>query len=195
MSEILFIRHAETDMAGTFCGHSNPGLNARGHAQLSKLVHNLNAPDIAEIYASDLLRAQETAHEIADFYAVECHLRPALREINFGEWEGLTWEEIEQSYPAYARRWIAEYPNLPAPAGECFSDFERRVLDEIELLAMMTTDRGIAVVTHAGVLRTVLCRLLKRSEDDASQLTRSYCSVIPYKIPVSTSVRPMPVRF
>jgi alpha-ribazole phosphatase len=195
MSEILFVRHAETDMAGTFCGHSNPGLNARGRAQLSKLMHKLNAADISEIYASDLLRAQETAQGIADFLAVQCHLRPALREINFGEWEGLTWEEIEQGYPAYARRWIAEYPNLPAPAGECFHDFERRVLDEIELLARMTKGRGIAVVTHAGVLRTVLCRLLKRSEDDAAQLTRSYCAIIPYKIPVSTSVRPMPVRF
>jgi alpha-ribazole phosphatase len=195
MSEIFFIRHAETDMAGTFCGHSNPGLNARGRAQLSKLIHNLNAADIGEIYASDLLRAQETAEGIANFFAVEYHLRLALREIDFGEWEGLTWEEIEKGYPAYARRWIAEYPNLPAPAGENFSDFERRVLDEIELLAIKTKGRGIAVVTHAGVLRTVLCRLLKRSEDDASQLTRSYCSIIQYKIPVSTSVRPMPVRF
>ena len=194
MSEILFIRHAETDMAGTFCGHSNPKLNARGRAQLSKLIRKLNAADIGEIYASDLLRAQETAQGIADFFAVEYHLRPALREINFGEWEGLTWEEIEQGYPAYARRWIAEYPNLPAPAGECFNDFERRVLDEIELLATMTKGRGIAVVTHAGVLRTVLCRLLKRSEDDAAQLTRSYCSIIPYKIPVSTLMRPTPVR-
>jgi broad specificity phosphatase PhoE len=194
MSEILFIRHAETDMAGTFCGHSNPGLNARGRAQLSKLVHNLNAADIGEIYASDLLRAQETAQGIADSFAVACHLRPALREINFGEWEGRTWEAIEQDYPDYARRWIAEYPKLPAPAGECFRDFERRVLDEIELLATMTKGRGIAVVTHAGVLRTVLCRLLKRSEDDALQLTRSYCSIIQYEVPVLTSVRPMPVR-
>src|ERR1700722_18521894 len=131
MSEILFIRHAETDMAGTFCGHSNPGLNTRGRAQLSELIRTLKIEGIGEIYSSDLLRAQETAQEIAKSFRIKCHLRPALREINFGRWEGLTWKEIEQSDLDYAQRWVAEYPNLPAPDGEYLGDFERRVLDEV----------------------------------------------------------------
>jgi broad specificity phosphatase PhoE len=195
MSEVLFIRHAETDMAGTFCGHSNPGLNARGRRQLSELICGLEGEEIDEIYTSDLLRAQETAEEIAKFFEVGCHLRPELREINFGRWEGLTWEEIEQNDPAYAQRWIAEYPNLSAPNGECFDDFERRVLNEVEQLTVGAKGRGIAVVTHAGVLRTVLCRLLECSDDEARQQTRSYCSVIRYRTPVSTAMRPMTVRF
>ena len=69
-------------------------------------------------------------------FGVDCHVRPALREINFGQWEGLTWEEIEGRDEAYARRWIAEYPRLPAPDGEDFRDFERRVLDEVRFLSI-----------------------------------------------------------
>lgn len=193
MSEILFIRHAETDMAGTFCGHSDPRLNARGRAQLSELMTTLNTEDIGEVYASDLLRAQETGQEIARCFAVECHLRPALREINFGRWEGLTWEEIEQSDLVYAQRWVAEYPNLSAPGGERFGDFERRVLDEIEALVIKTKRRSIAVVTHAGVLRAVLCRLLNSSEEEASRQTRPYCSIVRYKVPASRSTRSVAV--
>src|ERR1700678_741680 len=105
MSEIIFIRHAETDMAGTFCGHSDPELNARGRVQLAELIDRLRVEDICAVYASDLRRAHTTGRAIADTFGVDCHVRSALREINFGQWEGATWEEIEQRDDAYARRW------------------------------------------------------------------------------------------
>jgi alpha-ribazole phosphatase len=188
MSEILFIRHAETDMTGTFCGRSDPELNARGRAQLGELINRLHAENIGVVYASDLRRAQTTGDAIAEAFSVDCHVRSALREINFGQWEGLTWKEIEQRDEAYARRWVADYPHLPAPDGENFCDFERRVLDEVKFLSMGASaeDRRIAVVTHAGVLRLVLCALHGCSEDDAWEQTRSYCSVVRHPIAASS---------
>lgn len=183
MSRILFIRHAETDMAGTFCGHSNPTLNARGRTRLSQLLRGLDTEPIHEVYTSDLLRAQETASALAAARSVTLHLRPALREINFGRWEGLTWEAIQQMDKSYAQRWMDEYPNLPAPDGETVCDFEKRVLDEVELLTMRAGDLDTAVVTHAGVLRTVLCRLCECSEDEARRLTADYCSIVRYNVP------------
>lgn len=71
MSEIFFIRHAETDMAGTFCGHSNPKLNAYGRTQISELLRAFPMKNIGEIYTSDLLRAQETAQAIAASLSVK----------------------------------------------------------------------------------------------------------------------------
>jgi alpha-ribazole phosphatase len=195
MSEILFIRHAETDMAGTFCGHSDPPLNMRGRTQLSKLLRALSTESINEVYASDLLRTRETAEAIAADRAIEYHLRPGLREISFGQWEGLNWREVEQRHTAYAQRWIAEYPDLPAPDGESISDFERRVLAEVNLLIVKADTNDIAVVTHAGVLRTVLCRLHGCLEEEAWELTRAYCSIVRYKIPVSPFAEPVEVRF
>jgi alpha-ribazole phosphatase len=186
MSDILFIRHAETDLAGTFCGHSDPELNARGRAQLEGLVTSLRREKIDVVYSSDLRRATTTARAIAASFAVKCHIRPALREICFGQWEGLTWNEIEQRDLSCAQRWLAEYPDLPAPGGETFRNFERRVFDEIESLVEMAAGCAFAVVTHAGVLRIVLRRLCGYSEEDAWKLTRSYGAVIRYTQSVSS---------
>jgi alpha-ribazole phosphatase len=180
MSEILFIRHAETNMAGTFCGHSDPELNARGRVQLAELIDRLRAENFGAVYVSNLRRAHATGRAIAKVFGVDCHVRPALREIGFGQWEGLTWKEIERQDEAYASRWIAEYPHLPAPDGESLRDFERRVLDEVKFLSMKAEAEGygIAVVTHAGVLHTVLHTLHGLSEEAAWEQTRSYCSIV-----------------
>ena len=178
MSEIFFVRHAETDMSGTFCGHSDPDLNSHGYAQLPALIDELRARNISMVYTSDLRRAQATANAIADAFHVGCHLCSALREIAFGEWEGLNWNEIEHRDEAYACRWLAEYPNLPAPRGEDFRDFQERVLGAVEFLSRKETDSNIAVVTHAGVLRTVLCRLQGCPDTEAWKKTSSYSCII-----------------
>jgi broad specificity phosphatase PhoE len=191
MSELLFIRHAETDMAGTFCGHCDPELNARGRDQLADLIDSLYKEEISAVYTSDLRRAHTTAMAIAKAFGVDCYLREALREIRFGQWEGAIWKEVEERDINYARRWLAEYPHLPTPDGERFYDFEQRVLNEVRFLSSEagTENRPIAVVTHAGVLRTVLCALHGCSEDDAREQTRLYCSVIRHTTVTSSSVQ------
>jgi alpha-ribazole phosphatase len=180
MSEILFIRHAETDMAGTFCGHSDPELNERGYAQIVDLIDRLRGEDIAKIYASDLRRAFITAQALADSFAVEVKVCPFLREINFGRWEGRKWENIQRQDESYTGRWIANYPHLSAPGGEDFAAFKQRVLEGMRLLLREAQigDRKIAVVTHGGVLRLVMTELHLCSEEDAWKQTRSYCSIV-----------------
>jgi alpha-ribazole phosphatase len=191
MSELLLIRHAETDMAGTFCGHSDPELNTRGRAELAGLIGRLRMDQIGVVYTSDLRRANTTGKAIAEAFGVDCHVRRALREINFGQWEGITWSEIERRDNAYARRWIKEHPSLPAPDGESFHNFERRVLDEVKVLSLKAEAAGcaIAVVTHAGVLRAVLCALQGCSEENAWEQTKSYCSVVRHTTAVGDFVQ------
>jgi alpha-ribazole phosphatase len=180
MSRVLFIRHAETEMAGRFCGRSDPDLNAAGRAQTLSLVQQLSAEPIDAVYSSDLRRASSTAQAIASAREVPRLLRPALREIDFGQWEGLSWKEIEQKDPDYAREWAARFPELPAPEGEGFPAFEERVLAEVRPL-LKETRRPVAVVTHAGVLRVVLQHLCGCSASEAWEQTRSYCCVVRYE--------------
>ena len=179
MSDILFVRHAATEMAGRFCGHSDPDLNLLGRTQLAELVTALAREQIDRVYSSDLKRAQSTAAAIAAAHDVALETRPALREIHFGEWEGLGWEEIERRDLQYAHRWLAEFPRLPAPSGETFPEFEARVLGEVSDLLDRQTG-PIAVVTHAGVLRVVLQHFCGRSEPEAWRDTESYCCVVRY---------------
>jgi alpha-ribazole phosphatase/probable phosphoglycerate mutase len=180
MSRAFFIRHAETEMAGRFCGHSDPELNAQGRTQLASLADQLSAEPIDTVYSSDLRRASATAQAIASVREIPQVIRPALREIDFGQWEGLSWEQIEQMDPEYARTWIARYPHLPAPSGETFQAFEARVLREVNHL--LDGNRGpIAVVTHGGVLRVVLRHLCGCSDEEAWQQTQAYCSIVSYE--------------
>jgi alpha-ribazole phosphatase len=180
MSRVLFIRHAETEMQGRFCGHSDPDLNDQGLAQLTSLARLLSVEPIDTVYSSDLRRAKSTAQAIAAARDIPQVLRPALREIDFGRWEGLSWEQIERVDPAYASRWIACHPRLPAPAGESFQAFEARILREVNHL--LDCNRGpIAVVTHGGVLRVILRHLCGCSDSQAWQQTRPYCCVVRYE--------------
>ncbi|MBO0910552.1 MAG: histidine phosphatase family protein [Acidobacteria bacterium] len=158
MSQIIFVRHAETDMAGRFCGHSDPGLNARGRAQLSRLIGQLRQAEFERIFASDLARARQTAEAIGDHFGLAVVCRPGLREIYFGDWEGLSWPEIEMRDPEQARRWVEEYPHFPAPGGETLERFRTRVRTEIEFLAQAAERSPAVVVTHAGFLRVAFER-------------------------------------
>lgn len=172
---LLFIRHAETDMAGTFCGQSNPAVNLRGRQQILDLIEHLADEAIDQVYCSDLQRAVLTASEVAQTFRAPVIKRPGLREIGFGDWEGLTWHQIEQRDPSYAKQWIKDFPALPAPGGESFVDFEDRVMDEVRDLLVLAKSKKIAVVSHRGVMRVVLQKLHGCSEQEAFDLTSSYC--------------------
>jgi alpha-ribazole phosphatase len=176
MNSVLFIRHAETDMAGAFCGHSNPPINARGRKQIQQLVDELNDEEINCVLTSDLERAVSTADTLAEILGVPCIKRLNLREINFGSWEGLTWQQIQERDEAYASRWTEAYPNLPAPGGESFADFQTRVIAEVTEIFDSIDRRHGAIVTHGGVMRVVLQVMCGLAENEAWERTRPYCS-------------------
>jgi broad specificity phosphatase PhoE len=179
VTHLLLIRHAETDMAGRFCGHSDPELNERGRQQLTVLINALSENSIRRIYTSDLRRAQQTAEAIAKHLGAELHFRAGLREIYFGRWEGLSWNEIEMRDPSLAKIWADEYPNSSAPDGELFQLFQERVCKEIKFL-LKEAANPIAVVTHAGFIRVVLTRCCKVSEQEAWDRTKNYGSIVTF---------------
>ncbi|HEV3315941.1 MAG TPA: histidine phosphatase family protein [Candidatus Angelobacter sp.] len=155
MKTLLLIRHAHTHMAGRFCGHSDPELSSIGCQQLSEIVGQVRRWPVSVVYASDLKRAAQTAEAIASPRELNVQLRPSLREIYFGDWEGRSWDEIEAADPALAASWLKAYPNNTPPGGETFHDFEQRVRDELAAVAVLI-DSEVAAVTHAGFIRTAI---------------------------------------
>jgi broad specificity phosphatase PhoE len=180
MRGLIFIRHAETDLAGTFCGHSDPPINARGQSQVNDLIARLAAEPFDAIYSSDLCRAVGTATLLAQAFTLPCAVTNNLREIYFGNWEGMTWAEIEARDADYAGRWMESFPALPAPDGEDFVIFKRRVLREVDHLLGLAANKRLAVVTHGGVMRIVLRTLLGQTEEQAWELTKTHCSFFTY---------------
>jgi len=178
---LFFIRHAETDFAGRFCGHLDPPVNECGRLQIEELVEILRTESIDAVYTSDLARSLTTADAISSEFGLSAIKIPELREIHFGEWEGLSWQEIESRDGVYARRWSEAYPDLPAPGGEVFEVFRSRVLSAVKSLLAITPPKCAAVVTHAGVMRVVLRSLCGFEEQVAWEQTKAYCGFFRYQ--------------
>ncbi|WP_263382087.1 histidine phosphatase family protein [Granulicella arctica] len=183
---LLVIRHAETRMAGTFCGHSDPPINSAGHGQLLELLKSLENEPIDSVYTSDLQRAKMTAEAVAKSSNAPVIERKNLREIGFGDWEGLTWLEIEQRDPAYSKLWLEAFPDASAPGGEQYGTFKKRILTEIAQLQELTINQRCAVVTHAGAMQVILTELCGLNSGSSWELTKPYCSFFDYPLSAST---------
>lgn len=173
-STLLFLRHAETDLAGTFCGTTDPPLNERGIAQLPALLRAVESLHFDTIYTSNLLRARQTAEALATAHRAPIHPRGGLRQIGFGDWETRTWAQIEAADPTFAKRWVAEFPNLTPPNGEPIAAFKHRVVEEIASIRQQSAARTIAIVTHSTVLRVLLEEFGHFAPHHAWERTREY---------------------
>jgi len=178
MNNIVLIRHGETGMAGRFCGHSDPELNLAGESQVIRLAEHVAMLGIERIYSSDLHRASQTAAALAQRIGIAVDYLPALREIDFGLWEGLLWQDIEDRFPEEASRWIRGFPLQSAPNGEAYSDFTARVDGVLISLLEAAMEKKIAIVTHRGVMCYGLTRFFGFSEDAAWAKTAPYCAMV-----------------
>ena len=186
MKQLALIRHAATDLSGTFCGHIDPSLNPIGEAQARELVSCLRGRSFTAIYSSDLLRARQTAEFISDSLHVPLYLLPDFREIAFGAWEGLRWNEIEARFPREAQAWIAEYPHCAAPGGESFDAFQARVMCCVQK-KISESNGPVCIVSHGGVIRLLLTQVFDVDEAEAWSLTREHAKVI--DLPLTKSHR------
>ncbi len=177
MNACILIRPGATDMAGQFCGHCDPPLNDAGHAQIKRVASMLSAaPEV--IYCSDLLRARESAAILGKRLAVPVEVRSGLREIGFGQWEGLSWQEIELSFPVESQAWIEKFPVGVIPSGERYDDFRDRVRKEIAFLSAQAESRALIAVTHGGFIQTALLDVYSVSSDQAHQLSAEYAATV-----------------
>jgi len=178
VTEIVLIRHVETDFAGRFCGHSNPDLNGAGELHLRSLIEEAAALGIKRIYSSDLRRASRTATALSERIGVPVELRFGLREMHFGQWEGLTWDQIERRDPTEAELWLREFPERSAPEGESYRDFVARVESEFKMVIAQPRNAPLAVVTHRGVMQYALCRFFGFTRDEARKQTDNYGAIV-----------------
>jgi len=178
--ELFLIRHATTDMNGTFCGQSDPPLNAMGRVQASTLAMLLRSWNVRRLYASDLQRAVQTAEPLAKLWDIPIALRSALREVSFGDWEGKSWSQIRSQEPDIKA--MESAPELCAPGGEAFACFHDRVLRDLKEILVECDGHLTAIVTHLGVMRVVLKEVsAANSVWEASQRI-DHCSI--YRIRV-----------
>jgi probable phosphoglycerate mutase len=153
---ILLARHGETDWNAQrrFQGHADPPLNQLGRAQARELAEQLAELPIAAVFSSDLQRAAETARIVASARGLESEARPELREIDVGEWSGLTFDEIEGRYPEGVRRHREGGDGWER--GEPHNAMQERIVDAVLRLAAEHPGETVLAVIHGGTMRALL---------------------------------------
>jgi broad specificity phosphatase PhoE len=153
VTELLLVRHGETDWNrdGRFQGHADTPLNAAGREQALVLARELADKRIAIAYTSDLQRARETAEIVAGHLGVELVALPELREIDVGEWQGLSWPEIEERYPDGATQWHENGQGWKS--GESYLELGRRVVEALRRIAAAHPTERVLIVGHGGMIR------------------------------------------
>lgn len=162
MTRIILIRHGETVWNNKlkYQGHTDIELSDNGKKQGEKVALFLAKYSIDAIYASDLKRAHATAEFIASYHNLNVGLLPEFREMNFGVWEGLTFNEIQEKYSELAQTWISEPENIIIPKGENFSQVKERSYNAILNLVERHPEQTIVVVSHGATIRSILCAVL-----------------------------------
>ena len=125
--------------------------------------------DIDKIYSSDLIRAVETASYISKIFKKDIVKMKEFREINFGLWEGLTFEEIKKNYPEEHKIWKETPHNAKIPGGETLEDVYKRVMSGLKKVLKESIGQNIIIVSHGGPIKLMILGLL---EIDISKYNR-----------------------
>jgi alpha-ribazole phosphatase len=157
---LWLIRHGlASGGEGRCIGRSDLALADEGRAQIRRLVATVEGvPDA--IYSSDRARARDSAAMLASAWSRAVMADARLRELDFGVWEGRTWEELEREDGARLQQWMRDWVHERPPGGESMVDLRDRVAAWVAEVRERTPDGQVAVVAHAGSIRALLCHLL-----------------------------------
>ena len=185
MARIYIIRHGQTDANKRLAciGRVDTPLNDTGHEQSRALAKRLGDVTADKIYISPLTRARQTIQYYLDEHPdIPVKEEPLIIERNFGDWEGLTFDEIEKLVPAEYAKWRTEFVDYQIPGGESSRQVQSRADEFIDLLTAQHTDGTIFLVTHLALSRHLISRLLGLKIEESWRFTmyNASCAVIDY---------------
>ena len=175
-NRIILVRHGEPSVTarGRCYGRLDVGLSENGRRQIEKACEFLRKFEFSAIYSSPRIRARESASIIAAQSKLFYETKNDLSEIDFGDFENLTYEEVERKFPEIYRQWMETPTQVEFPNGESFSRMQKRVLQATDELRSEHTGEIVAVVAHGGVNRIILAHFLRLDDENIFRLEQSY---------------------
>jgi len=159
--KLFLVRHGQTDwnLVRRFQGWSDIPLNAAGRQQANALAEHLSSQAFDAVYSSQMRRAHETA-EIIIARKIGIQTNTRLQEINFGDWEGMTYDEIKEKYPDALKTWENDVVQNAPPGGETVEQLVLRVHSVLNDLHERHQGHTVLIVAHGGVLQSLICLAL-----------------------------------
>ncbi len=159
-TRLIFVRHAEAEgnYKRIFQGWTDGELTEKGHAQAQLVAQRLKDWDIDVIYSSSLKRTMQTASYIAKVKQLPIIRTDKLKEINGGDWEGRTWEELPLKWPEEYDTWENKPHLHKMPNGESVEELQKRIMDEVMYIIRNNEGKNICIVTHGTAIKSIMCR-------------------------------------
>jgi broad specificity phosphatase PhoE len=157
----LLLRHGQTPMSvqKRYAGRSDIPLTDVGLQQAAAAAKRLASAGIDVIVASPLLRARQTAGEVAATTGAPVVTDDGFRETDFGAWEGLTFAEVRERWPAEVSAWLAD-PAVPPPDGESFAEVSERVAGALQRVLADRAGQTVLIVSHVTPIKMLVTTAL-----------------------------------
>jgi broad specificity phosphatase PhoE len=178
-TRLLLIRHGEVEARyhNKFGGQIDMNLSPNGRRQAKKLADYLRGKTIDAIYASPMKRVQQTLAPTLKLNGHAQIILDDLREIDFGDWTGLGWQEVEEQFGFAAHEWLDLIHGGNVPNGENEKVFRARVEPCLREIIGKHSGQNVAVFCHGGVIRMMLAVLLKLPLPKMNQFEIEYASI------------------
>jgi len=176
---ILLVRHGETahSARGLCYGKLDVKLSPRGFKQAAQTAQLLKPFEPQAIYSSPRLRALDTAAAIGAACQIDVIIDDRLAELDFGDFEGLSYEAAERQYPDLYQQWMAHPTDIQFPNGESYAQMSKRVTELASLLPSRHAGQTIVTVAHGGVNRIVLAKILGLKPEWIFRIDQSYGAI------------------
>lgn len=172
MKTLLLVRHgqSETNLQKVFTGQLDTALTPMGIEQAERMARYVANYPVEKIYASSLQRAVDTAAPICRLLDCPMETSDDLREIYAGKWEGLTFEEIAERYPASYAVWRQDFGNANPDGGESCRGLYDRVVKAFRHIVENTPEEVVCIVSHAIPIRMIQCYIACGNVEDAAKM-------------------------
>ncbi len=162
MVKLILVRHGKTlcNEKGALSGLTDSVLSEVGKLQGEKIANYLRDEEIDKIYTTPFTRTRETIKRLSEIKNIKIEETNKLNEINFGDFEGLSFKEIDEKYPEEVEKMIKEGFEYKYPNGESLVDTFVRVKEEIDRIVRENDNSTILICSHGGTIRNIISYLL-----------------------------------
>ena len=156
-------------------GHTDVDITETGVIQMHTLAERLRLVELNAIYATGLIRTEKGARIIGQYHNTPIISKPEMKEIFFGDWDGISLEEIEKAYPGELDKRYADIAGYRPPGnGENMIDVSKRVLPCLKNIIIENAGKNILLAAHGGVNRIILCYALRMDIKNLFNIQQDY---------------------